>query len=144
MPENGDPLLFPLVLAINVVDLSLIIAVQAVAFSMIADLVESNEVRTGRRSEGVYYAAVTFTRKTTQGLGVLAAGLILSFIDFPEGADPSSVSQEVLWQLGALYAPALLAIYLAALFCIARYRIDKAEHEENLRRLAAARAAATD
>ncbi|OAN83341.1 sugar transporter [Erythrobacter sp. EhN03] len=144
MPENGDPLLFPLVLAINVVDLSLIIAVQAVAFSMIADLVESNEVRTGRRSEGVYYAAVTFTRKTTQGLGVLAAGLILSFIDFPEGAEPSSVSQEVLWQLGALYAPALLAIYLAALFCIARYRIDKAEHEENLRRLAAARAAATD
>ena len=144
MPENGDPLLFPLVLTINVVDLSLIIAVQAVAFSMIADLVESNEVRTGRRSEGVYYAAVTFTRKTTQGLGVLAAGLILSFIDFPEGAEPSSVSQEVLWQLGALYAPALLAIYLAALFCIARYRIDKAEHEENLRRLAAARAAATD
>ena len=144
MPENGDPLLFPLVLAINVVDLSLIIAVQAVAFSMIADLVESNEVRTGRRSEGVYYAAVTFTRKTTQGLGVLAAGLILSFIDFPEGAEPSSVSQEVLWQLGTLYAPALLAIYLAALFCIARYRIDKAEHEENLRRLAAARAAATD
>jgi len=139
MPENGDPLLFPLVLGVNVIDLALIIAVQVVSFSMIADLVESNELRTGRRSEGVYYAAVTFTRKTTQGLGVLAAGLILSFVNFPEGAQPGSVAADTLWNLGALYAPAILAIYLAALLCIARYRIDRNAHEENLRRLAQTR-----
>ena len=139
MPENGDPLLFPLVLGVNVVDLALIIAVQVVSFSMIADLVESNELRTGRRSEGVYYAAVTFTRKTTQGLGVLAAGLILSFVNFPEGAQPGSVAADTLWNLGALYAPAILAVYLAALLCIARYRIDRNAHEENLRRLAQTR-----
>lgn len=136
MPENGDPLLFPLVLSINVVDLSLIIAVTAVAYSMIADLVESNQVRTGRRSEGVYYAAMTFTRKTTQGLGVLAAGLILSLIDFPEGAAPGTVDANTLWWLGALFAPTLLVLWLSALFFISRYRIDKAGHEENLRRLA--------
>ncbi|WP_082835406.1 MULTISPECIES: MFS transporter [unclassified Erythrobacter] len=139
MPENGDPLLFPLVLGVNVIDLALIIAVQVVSFSMIADLVESNELRTGRRSEGVYYAAVTFTRKTTQGLGVLAAGLILSFVNFPEGAEPGSVAADTLWNLGALYAPAILAVYLAALLCIARYRIDRNAHEENLRRLAQTR-----
>ena len=139
MPENGDPLLFPLVLGVNVIDLALIIAVQVVSFSMIADLVESNELRTGRRSEGVYYAAVTFTRKTTQGLGVLAAGLILSFVNFPEGGQPGSVAADTLWNLGALYAPAILAIYLAALLCIARYRIDRNAHEENLRRLAQTR-----
>ncbi len=139
MPENGDPLLFPLVLGVNVIDLALIIAVQVVSFSMIADLVESNELRTGRRSEGVYYAAATFTRKTTQGLGVLAAGLILSFVNFPEGAQPGSVAADTLWNLGALYAPAILAVYLAALLCIARYRIDRNAHEENLRRLAQTR-----
>ena len=139
MPENGDPLLFPLVLGVNVIDLALIIAVQVVSFSMIADLVESNELRTGRRSEGVYYAAVTVTRKTTQGLGVLAAGLILSFVNFPEGAQPGSVAADTLWNLGALYAPAILAVYLAALLCIARYRIDRNAHEENLRRLAQTR-----
>ena len=139
MPENGDPLLFPLVLGVNVIDLAIIIAVQVVSFSMIADLVESNELRTGRRSEGVYYAAVTFTRKTTQGLGVLAAGLILSFVNFPEGAEPGSVAADTLWNLGALYAPAILAVYLAALLCIARYRIDRNAHEENLRRLAQTR-----
>lgn len=135
MPENGDPLLFPLVLVINVVDLALIIAVSAVAYSMIADLVESNQLKTGRRSEGVYYAAITFTRKTTQGLGVLAAGLILSVLAFPPGAAPESVSDETLWWLGALYAPALLLLWMSALSFIARYKIDKAGHEENLRRL---------
>ncbi|EDL48018.1 MFS transporter [Erythrobacter sp. SD-21] len=135
MPENGDPVLFPLVMAINVIDLALIIATQAVAYSMIADLVEANQLRTGRRSEGVYYAATTFTRKVTQGIGVAAAGAILSGIDFPEGADPASVPADTLWKLGALYAPSLLILYLGALYCIARYRIDKQGHEENLRRL---------
>ena len=136
MPENGDPLLFPLVLAINVIDLALIIAVSAVAYSMIADLVEANQLKTGRRSEGVYYAAITFTRKTTQGLGVLAAGVILSAIAFPEGAGPSSVSEDTLWALGAGYAPSLLVLWLAGLYCISRYKIDRAEHEANLRQLA--------
>ncbi len=136
MPENGDPVLFPLVLAINVLDLALIIAVQAVSYSMIADLVESNQLKTGRRSEGVYYAAITFTRKTTQGLGVLAAGLILSAVAFPEGADPASVDPDTLWWLGAFYAPSALVLWMGALYCLTRYRIDKAGHEANLRRLA--------
>ncbi|WP_128892444.1 MFS transporter [Erythrobacter sp. HKB08] len=137
MPENGDPILFPLVLTINMLDLALIIAVQAVAFSMIADLVEANQVRTGRRNEGVYYAAITFTRKTTQGLGVLAAGLILSAIAFPEGAEPGTVDPDTIWALGAFYAPSLLILWLTSLAFLSRYKIDKAGHEENLRRIAA-------
>ena len=136
MPENGDPILFPLVLTVNVIDLALIIATQAVAYSMIADLVESNQLRTGRRSEGVYYAATTFTRKVTQGIGVAAAGAMLSYVAFPESAEPGSVPDDTLWRLGALYAPSLLLLYLGALYCISRYRIDKTGHEENLRRLA--------
>ncbi|QKG72728.1 MFS transporter [Erythrobacter mangrovi] len=136
MPANGDPLLFPLVLTINVIDLALIIAVTAVAYSMIADLVESNQVKTGRRAEGVYYAAMTFTRKTTQGFGALAAGLILSAIAFPTGASPETVSPDTLYQLGLFYAPSLLFLWLSALFFVSRYRIDKEGHEENLRKIA--------
>ncbi|NNC59607.1 MAG: MFS transporter [Erythrobacter sp.] len=139
MPENGDPILFPLVAAINTVDLSLIIALQAVLYSMIADLVESSELRTGRRSEGVFYAAVTFTRKCTVGLGSFAGGIILSIVAFPQRADPGSIADETLWRLGAFYAPSLLALWMAMIFAISRYRIDKGEHEENLARLAAMR-----
>lgn len=132
MPENGDPILFPLLVIVNTVDLALIIAVQMLSYAMTADLVESNQLRTGRRNEGVYYAAMTFTRKTTQGLGVLAAGLILSGIAFPQGEDLANVPEETLWNLGAAYAPSLLVLYLVALFCLSRYKIDKAQHEANL------------
>lgn len=138
MPENGDPLLFPLMTFINAIDLAFIIAVQMVSYSMIADLVEANQLKTGRRNEGVYYAAITFTRKSTQGLGVLAAGLILSAVAFPDAPEPGSVPQETLWLLGALYAPALLVVYLLALFFVSRYKIDREQHEANLAKLAGA------
>lgn len=141
-PENGDPILFPLVAVINTLDLSLIIALQAVLYSMIADLVESSELRTGRRSEGVFYAAVTFTRKCTVGLGSFAAGIVLSLVAFPQGANREDVSSETLWQLGAFYAPTLLLLWMAMIFAISRYKIDKQGHEENLRKLAEARKAA--
>jgi len=132
MPQNGDPVLYPLMMTINTIDLAFIIAVQAVSYSMIADLVESNQLKTGRRNEGVYYAAMTFTRKTTQGFGVLAAGAILSLIAFPDNAEPGTVSDDTLWSLGALYAPSLLVLYMVALFFVTRYKIDKTQHEANL------------
>ena len=41
---------------------------------MLADLVEHTEVRTGRRSEGVFFSALTFIRKTNQGIGAFHGG----------------------------------------------------------------------
>ena len=137
MPENGDPILFPIVVTANIIDLSLIIALQAVLYSMVADLVESNQVKTGRRNEGVYYASITFTRKATQGFGALAGGLILSAIAFPQGAAPETVDPDKLWWLGALYAPSLLILWAAMLYCVSRYKIGRDDHEDNLRKIAA-------
>ncbi|MEO0655517.1 MAG: MFS transporter, partial [Pseudomonadota bacterium] len=45
--------------------------------SMIADLVEQSELKTGRRSEGVFTAAETFVKKAVEGLGVLFASSVL-------------------------------------------------------------------
>jgi len=137
MPENGDPVLYPLLLSVLTITLALVIAVQIISYAMVADLVEANQIKTGRRNEGVYYAAVTFTRKTTQGIGVLLAGLILSAVAFPEGADPSDVPVDKLWSLGAFYAPAMLILYGVGLLCLTRYRIDKHQHEANVAALTA-------
>ena len=41
MPENGDPPLFPMLATVNTIDLGLIIAMQAIFFSMLADLVST-------------------------------------------------------------------------------------------------------
>ncbi|MGB3469957.1 MAG: MFS transporter [Erythrobacter sp.] len=137
MPENGSPILYPILLTILTFTLALVIAVQIISYAMVADLVEANQVKTGRRNEGVYYAAVTFTRKTTQGIGVLLAGLILSTIAFPEGADPSDVPAQTLWSLGALYAPTLFILYCLGIWSLSRYRIDEEQHQANLDTLSA-------
>jgi len=126
------------VLGINLVDLALIIALQAISYSMVADLVEASQLRTGRRNEGVYFASMTFTRKTTQGLGVLASGLMLSAIGFPEGEALQEIDPKILWNLGALYAPSLLAVWAATLYFLSRYRISRADHEAHLAALARA------
>ena len=135
MPENGDPILFPLIATINTFDLGLIIASQAVLYSMVADLVEQNEVRTGRRSEGVFFAAITFIRKTNQGLGAFAAGLILSLIAFPQRVASDQVSSETLRALGLWYAPTLLILWTLMLVCISRYKLTQDDHQAHLQTL---------
>ena len=136
LPENGDPILFPLLLTLQTVDLGLIIAMQAVLASMIADLVEQAEVRTGRRNEGVFFAAITFIKKTNQGIGAFMAGLLLQFVAFPKGAAPSEVPAETLWQLGAMLVPCQYLLWGVMLVAIAFYRIDRLQHQDHLRVLA--------
>ena len=135
MPENGDPILFPLYLTIIVVDVALIIVYQTLGSSMIADLVEDAEVRTNKRSEGVFFASVTFIRKTTQGIGVVAAGLLLTFTQFPEGATPDQVPVSVVHDLATIYVPAVVLLWSLMILCISMYQVDRAVHEENLQTL---------
>ena len=123
-------------LAVTVIGVMLIIALQIMTTSMLADLVEQSELRTKRRSEGVFFAAITFTRKSVQGLGLMAATVILSLAEFPTGAAPGEVPEEKIVSLGAYFAPTIFLIYLIALCWIAFYRIDRETHAENLRKLA--------
>lgn len=137
LPENGDPSLFWLVLIVTMIDVGLIICFQILGSAMLADLVEQAELKTGRRSEGLFFAAATFIRKAVQGLGVIAASLVLTLAQFPKGASPDQVPPSSLWQLGAWYVPAILALWLLMIAVISTYRLSRADHEENLRQLAA-------
>ncbi|MEI6418824.1 MAG: MFS transporter [Sphingomonadales bacterium] len=137
LPPNGDPAVFWLVLLFTMFDVGLIICFQILGSSMLADLVEQAELKTGRRSEGVFFAANTFIRKAVQGLGVLAAGMVLALAQFPKGARPDQVSEASLFALGATYVPAILTIWLLMIAAISAYKLDRAGHEDNLRQLAA-------
>jgi len=142
LPGNDDPSVFWLVLVTNTIDTGLIICFQILTSAMIADLVEKSELRTGRRSEGVFFASITFVRKAVLGLGLIAASFILTQAAFPVGAKAGEVSDDTLWRLGAYYVPTVLALWLAMIAVLGTYRLGRADHEENLRRLAEGRAAA--
>ena len=52
---NGHPALYPIMLLVSLVSLSMMIAAGILAASMVADVVEDSQVKTGRRSEGLFF-----------------------------------------------------------------------------------------
>lgn len=135
LPPNGTPFIFWFVTITNILDIGLIICFQILFASMLADLVEDSELQTGRRSAGVFIAAETFIDKGVRGLGVMAATTILTLAGVSPGAKPEEVSADAIWRMGAYYVPLVLALWIAMIAVIATYRIDRATHEENLRKL---------
>jgi GPH family glycoside/pentoside/hexuronide:cation symporter len=136
MPENGDPILYPIILVATIIDIALMITFSILSTAMIADLVEDGEIRTKRRSEGVLFAATTFTRKAVQGFGVMAATVVLAMAEFPKGVAPGQVPDEAVFRLGLYYAPTLFVIWMLMIASLRLYRIDRDVHEDNLRKLA--------
>lgn len=137
-PENGTDTLFWTLVVFNTIEVTLIIMSSSLIAAMIADVVEDSEVKTGRRSEGIFFAANSFAQKAVNGLGVVVAGQILAIIQFPAKAKPGQVPEETLFDLAYLYVPTLLFFYLFALAVLSVYKINREDHSDNLRKLAAA------
>jgi len=135
-PENGTDTLFWTLVVFNTVEVTLIIMSSSLIAAMIADVVEDSEVKTGRRSEGIFFAANSFAQKAVNGLGVVVAGQILAIIQFPTQAKPGQVPEETLFDLAYIYVPTLLFFYFIALAVLSIYRINREDHSENLRKLA--------
>jgi len=135
LPPNGDPFIFWFNLIFGIVDLGLIICFNILVASMLADLAEQSELETGRRSEGVLAASITFAKKSVQGLGILIASFVLYLASFPRQVDASAVPDEAIWSLGAYYVPIVTGIYLVMLAVLMNYNISRESHEENLREL---------
>lgn len=137
-PENGTDTLFWVLMVFNTIEVTLMIMAASLIAAMIADVVEDSEVKTGRRSEGIFFAANSFAQKAVNGLGVVVAGQILAYVQFPAQAKPGDVPQETLFDLAYIFVPTLLFFYLMALGVLSIYRINRAEHSENLRKLSEA------
>ena len=56
-------------------------------------------------------------------------------------AKQGEVVADTLWRLGVFYVPVLVALWLAVMAALSRYRLSRDDHEHNLCTLAAARAA---
>jgi glycoside/pentoside/hexuronide:cation symporter, GPH family len=131
-----EPWVFWFVLLATMIDVGLIICFQVLAVSMLADLVEQAEVRTGRRSEGLFFSAYAFIRMAVQGMGVIVASFVLAAAGLPSGVNPAEAPPESIWRLGAYYVPVILSLWMAMLAVMSTYRIDRAAHEAALKTLA--------
>ncbi|MES2894784.1 MAG: MFS transporter [Pseudomonadota bacterium] len=136
MPPNGTPLLFGILIIDFMANGIMAIMTGVMLQSMIADVVEDSEVKTGRRSEGLLFSADNLFKKIVSGVGVFVSGVLLTFVAFPQGAKPNEVDPELLRNLALIYLPTIGGFYAVAISCLFLYKIDKSVHEENLRKLA--------
>jgi GPH family glycoside/pentoside/hexuronide:cation symporter len=105
------------------------------ATSMMADISEINELRTGINKDGAYAAVFSFAQKCAISLGVLISGYSLTLIGFESGKDVAQ-SPETLWRLCAVTLIAGPLISLMSLALIRLYPVN----DEALGRLRAQRA----
>lgn len=135
MPANGTNLLFGILIIDFMANGAMAIMTGVMLQSMIADVVEDSEVKTGRRSEGLLFSADNLFKKIVSGVGVFVSGVLLAYVAFPQGAKPGQVDPEMLRNLALIYLPTIGAFYAVAITCLFLYRIDQTTHEENLRKL---------
>ena len=136
-PENHDPALFPLLVFFKGLSYCMSTVMVISIASTIADVTDEHELITGRRQEGVFFAARAFFGKLTSGLGHLLAGIGIDLIAFPTHAEPGSITADVLYEFGILAGPVTVLPGLISIFFYLRYDIDKRRHEEIRAALAA-------
>ena len=136
-PEVGSPVLVPVLFGLIVLHTSCSVSSFVLGASMMADVVEESEARTGRRSEGVFFAGSFFVQKCTSGVGIFVAGLILSLAAFPQEAHPGQVPVPTIDRLTLIYASVYVVLGLTAAALFARFPFGRAEHEARLARMAA-------
>jgi GPH family glycoside/pentoside/hexuronide:cation symporter len=137
-PPNGSPVLFPLMFLQGVLSTGSTITAGILTSSMIADVVEDSELRTGRRSEGLFFAASAFVAKAVTGIGIFTSAMLLTAAKFPQHAKPGEVDPAVIQRLGLVYAPTLIGLYVLSVIFMNGYRITRESHAESVRKLAAA------
>jgi len=133
--ENGDPLLVPTLFMLSGLYNMCGFSSAVLTHAMVGDVVEESQLATGRRSEGLFYAANTFMQKATSGLVVFAAGLLVAFVGLTPGSNPGAIDPAIPLQLAMVYIPALLLLYIGGASFLMFYKIDRNSHEANLEEL---------
>ena len=148
-PDNGDmigatpiPQIVPWLFLDGIVRGVLGITSTILITAMLADVVEYSELRTGRRSEGLFFAFTSLIQKAISGVGVMAAGVILSLVKFPTGVKPADMPPEILTHFLLIYMPIVGALYIISMGILQVYNITRESHEETVRELAAREEAA--
>lgn len=139
-PAPGAPGLLPLFLALVTTGTALGIGAMIIGASMMSDVVEASEERTGRREEGLFFAGALFMQKCSGGLGIFFAGLILAAVQFPAEARAGAVAIPVIDHLILLFAGVSIALATLSAAAFLYFPFGQKEHEARLAKLAVAEA----
>lgn len=109
--------------------------------AMFPDVIEWDELRTGRRQEGIYYGVMNFVRKTTGALAIFIALQVLGWFGYqspPEGAVFFQQSRITLGAIRFLIGPLGALLLFSAITMAWFYPLTRERHAR-IRRLLARR-----
>ncbi len=130
MPDNGDPLLLPLVVGHLAIAIVPLIALTILLSSMFKDIIDEIDLETGMRQEGLIGAAIAFTLKAVAGVGNLLGGIAIDLIDFPTKAAPGTVEPDKIFWLGVVAGPGLMIVYVIGFSFLYGYDITRERYAE--------------
>ena len=138
MPENGSRLLLPLLIANSFCFATMLGMAGVAVLSMIGDIIDENELATGRREEGLFYSARAFFAKLSNSAGHFIAGMMLDwFIRLPLDAVPGELDAGVIFRLGLAAGPIMAVAAVVSVVFYSRYRLTSQRHADILNALAA-------
>lgn len=106
--------------------------------SILADVIDADELETGERKEGAYYASYTFLYKASSGVMAMITGFALSATGFiPDAAEQSELVRTTIRSLNGLVP---FATMLAGGFILATFTLTEDVHAEIRAKLDARRA----
>ncbi len=143
-PDNDDAALVPTYMAIRFVHGMGSVMANVAFGAALADIADENELRSGRRQEGIFFSTSSFSLNFATGIGGLIAGIALDAISWPRGAhirSAADVAPDTLVHLGIVYGPLVVAFSVITMWCYGNYRLTRARHAGILAELAARRRA---
>jgi Na+/melibiose symporter-like transporter len=136
LPDNGTDVLFYIMFGLAFFETAFFLFYDVCWRSMTADVTETLQLETGRRNEGVISSTMTFASKCADALGTLLAGTLLALIAWPTETAVGDVPADTIFNLGLIYGPLVVVIYLCACFALRGYNISRADHGAAVSRLA--------
>jgi Na+/melibiose symporter-like transporter len=135
LPENGHPLIYFLACVSTCLSTMIIVSLMTLSASLIADILDEQELATGQRQEGTFFAAGSFIGKATSGVGTLLAGVVIDLAGIETGSAPGEVPQSVLQSLGGFTIAVVASLSLVSFWFYSRIKLGRTEHARILQRL---------
>ena len=103
-------------------------------FSMIADVIDLDELNTGRRAEGSYYGCLTLFYKLSQSITLLLIGFVLDIVKFDANLPIQAESTVII--LGLMLSIGSGLSFIAALLSISGYNLNRSTVENIQKKIA--------
>jgi GPH family glycoside/pentoside/hexuronide:cation symporter len=109
-------------------------ATHVLTWAMIPDAVEVDELETGARHEGVFYALVTLFRKMASSIAIPLSLLVLDISGFVSNADVQPAS--AIWAIRILIGPVPSILLLGGILFARFYPLSREVHAETREQIA--------